>query len=315
MTYTILIVIILILSGLSIFLYFYTRQTLSHLDSMLSNAIDGTFAETDFSEERLSKIEAKMYRYLSMGKTSLRQVNQERDSIKTLISDISHQTKTPLANLQLYTQLLNESETLGSEEKNLSLQIHKQAEKLHFLISSLIKTSRLENGIVTVNPKPNRIEDLLAGLDFQALAAEKNILLTLPEVPDSTAVFDLKWTLEALSNIVDNALKYTPPGGSVTISLKEYEMFFRIDVADTGIGLSEEETSKIFTRFYRSPRVYEESGSGLGLYLAREILAKENGYMKVTSEPGCGSTFSVFLPKSTKIGQTPIPKTASQTLT
>lgn len=297
MIYIVLIVIILILSGLSVFLYLYTRRTLSRLDSMLSNAIDGNFVETDFSEKRLSKIEAKMYRYLSMGKTSLRQVNQERDSIKTLISDISHQTKTPLANLQLYTQLLDESETLSGEAKSLSHQINKQAEKLHFLISSLIKTSRLENGIVTVNPKPNKIGDLLAGLDFKTLAKEKNILLNLPEIPDSTAVFDLKWTLEALSNIVDNALKYTPPGGSVTVSLKEYEMFFRIDVADTGIGLSEEETAKIFTRFYRSPRVYEESGSGLGLYLAREILTKENGYIKAASRQGCGSTFSVFLPK------------------
>ena len=113
------------------------------------------------------------------------------------------------------------------------------------------------------------------------------------------AFFDFKWTLEAISNLVDNAIKYTPNGGNIRISVREYELFVRVDIADTGIGMTEEETAKIFTRFYRSPRTAEEPGVGIGLYLCREIISTEGGYIKVSSEPEKGSVFSVFLPKQT----------------
>lgn len=113
----------------------------------------------------------------------------------------------------------------------------------------------------------------------------------------------MKWTLEAVSNIVDNAIKYTPSGGSVTICSQEYEMFVCIRIADTGIGMSEEETAKIFTRFYRSSEVSDERGVGIGLYLAREIIAKEGGYIKVSSKKGEGSVFSVFLPKNKNLSK------------
>ena len=115
------------------------------------------------------------------------------------------------------------------------------------------------------------------------------------EPTDLTARFDLKWTVEALYNLVDNAVKYTPAGGSVTLRAREYELFCRIDVTDTGPGIPEAEQAKIFQRFYRSPAVSGEEGVGIGLYLARQIAAGQGGYLKVTSRPGEGSTFSLFL--------------------
>ncbi|CAM5646827.1 Adaptive-response sensory-kinase SasA [Lysinibacillus sphaericus] len=113
---------------------------------------------------------------------------------------------------------------------------------------------------------------------------------------DVEAVFDPKWTVEALYNIVDNAIKYTPSGGSVQLSVTPYQLFCRIDVADTGLGISEDETAKIFSRFYRSQEVTDKEGVGLGLYLAREIITAQGGYIKVKSRLGVGSVFSVFLP-------------------
>ena len=104
--------------------------------------------------------------------------------------------------------------------------------------------------------------------------------------------------MEAIANIVDNAIKYTPCGGTITLSASEYSMFARIDISDTGIGMTEEETAAIFQRFYRSPEVNDEKGVGIGLYLAREIVEREGGYIKVTSKKERGSTFSVFLPKN-----------------
>ena len=142
---------------------------------------------------------------------------------------------------------------------------------------------------------------MLGQLDYEHVAGQKNVSFRVDIPLDPVAFFDFKWTLEALANIVENAIKYTPPGGLVTVSTREYEMFVCIDITDNGIGMSEEETAKIFTRFYRSPHVYEEKGVGIGLYLAREIVSKEGGYIKVSSELSKGSVFSVFLPKQLRI--------------
>ena len=106
----------------------------------------------------------------------------------------------------------------------------------------------------------------------------------------------LATTLEAISNIVDNAIKYTPDG-SIDISMREYEMFVRVDIQDTGIGIPEEEQAKVFGRFYRSVDTGVLEGVGLGLFLARQIISGEGGYIKLSSTVGEGTTFSVFLPK------------------
>ena len=295
--YIILITIIALLICLAAFMYFRTTRILKNADKMLDDAINGIFSESDFSETQLSKLETKMRRHLMAGKISQNKLTEEHNSIKSLVSDISHQTKTPISNIMLYTELMSENEQLDDNSKKLLGNIKEQADKLNFLIQALVKTSRLENGIVSVVPKDNSIKDLLNVIDFSDIANEKGVVLKFTEIPDLSAVFDLKWTVEAISNIIDNAIKYTPAGGSVTVSAAEYEMFVKIDVADTGIGISEEETAKIFTRFYRSQDVHDERGVGIGLYLAREIISREGGYIKVTSEKGKGSTFSIFLPK------------------
>ena len=295
--YMFLIAIIALLICLAAFMYFRTTRILKNADKMLDDAINGIFSESDFSETRLSKLEAKMRRHLMAGKISRNRLTEEHNSIKSLVSDISHQTKTPISNIMLYTELMSENEQLDENSKKLLSNIKEQTDKLNFLIQALVKTSRLENGIVAVEPKENSIKDLLNGLDFVDAANEKGVSLTFTEMPDLVAVFDLKWTIEAFSNILDNAIKYTPTGGSVTVSATEYEMFVRIDVSDTGIGVSEDETAKIFTRFYRSSDVHDERGVGIGLYLVREIISRDGGYIKVTSEKGKGSVFSIFLPK------------------
>lgn len=297
MIYFLTAVIIILIAVLAV-VYIRVSLLLKHLDDMIDSAKNGNFSETNYNEKRLSRLESKMYQYLSAGKTSMRELTSEKDSIKTLVGDISHQTKTPVSNILLYTQLLAESNELNEKDKQLARQIEDQTEKLNFLIASLVKISRLENGIIRLTPKKENVSTLLNNLDFKSQASEKSIALTIGASNNLEAYFDLKWTVEALSNIVDNAIKYTPSGGSVSIKVIEYEMFVRIDITDTGIGMSEDETSKVFARFYRSPRVSQKKGVGIGLYLAREILAMENGYIKIASEIHKGSTFSLFLPKT-----------------
>lgn len=273
-----------------------TRKTMETIEQMLDVAMDGTFTEKDFDESRLSSLETKFAHYLSASEISAKNVAAEKDKIKTLIADISHQTKTPISNLLLYSELLQEEE-LSESAKNSAEAIHIQSEKLRFLIASLVKLSRLENGIITLSPKQKMLQPMLESIaeQFRPKAAEKGILLQLQDTKAS-ALFDEKWTAEAIGNIVDNAIKYTNQG-SVTISVVDYEMFTRIDIADTGIGIPESEQAKIFTRFYRSETAKEQEGVGIGLYLAREILSGQGGYIKVASGSGKGATFSVFLPR------------------
>ena len=101
----------------------------------------------------------------------------------------------------------------------------------------------------------------------------------------------------SVCNLLDNAVKYTLSGGTVTVEVKNYELFSAIRVADTGPGISEEEQAKIFGRFYRAPGAYQAEGVGIGLYLTRQIAEKQGGYVKVESAPGRGSTFSLYIPR------------------
>lgn len=277
-----------------------TAKIMETIGRMLDAAAEGTYSETNFDESRLSALETKFAHYLSASAISARNVTAEKDKIKMLISDISHQTKTPIANLLLYSELLAE-EDLSEDMRGNVEAIRQQSEKLRFLIDSLVKLSRLENGILSLHPKQENIQPMLEGIQeqFASKAKEKELEFRVIAT-EARALFDRKWTSEAMGNLVDNAIKYTD-FGNIVIKVTEYELFVRIDVTDTGIGVEEAEQPKIFARFYRSEEVRENEGVGIGLYLAREIISGEGGYIKLTSKPGEGSTFSVFLPRHQQI--------------
>ena len=201
--------------------------------------------------------------------------------------------------MQEEAMALLEEQDLPPESREYASALEHQAEKLRFLIDALVKTSRLESGVLAMTPKRHGIQQLLDAASAQAApgAEAKAITLTV-EPTDLTARFDPKWTAEALYNLVDNAVKYTPAGGAVTLRAVGYELFCRVDVTDTGPGIPESEQARIFQRFYRSPSASEAEGVGIGLYLARQIAAGQGGYLKVSSRPGEGSTFSLFLPRA-----------------
>lgn len=276
-----------------------TACTIRQLDEMLTAAMDGRFSEQNFDESRLSALESRLARYLTASALSERNVREQKDQISALISDISHQTKTPVANLQLYAQLLSE-QPLTAQGKDCAAAISTQAEKLQTLIESLVKTSRLETGILVLHPQLGEITPVVerAVAQYAPKAGEKGIVLTTQQT-EGSAVFDPKWTEEAVCNLLDNALKYTPAGGTVTVEVKNYELFSAIRVSDTGLGISKGEQAKIFGRFYRAPGAYQAEGVGIGLYLTRQIAEKQGGYVKVESTPGKGSAFSLYIPRET----------------
>lgn len=277
--------------------FYFRRRSLRRMHDMIQSAIDGTFRADTYDESLSASVENKLAEYLAVSETQREKAAAEQEKTKMLIADISHQTKTPIANLLLYTELLREEEGAGNDETIALLE--SQVRKLDFLIRSLVKLSRLETGILMLHPRKSEVSMLLeeAKEQYAAQAQKKGLYLHVlsEEAEKVTACFDPKWTLEALGNLIDNAIKYTQTGG-VTVRVNPYELFVCIEVADSGVGIAEEEHAKIFGRFYRSMSVSDEQGVGIGLYLAREIVRQESGYLQLTSEVGKGTTFSLYLP-------------------
>ena len=303
------IIIGLILFGISVIgcLFYYNRKEtrlFSRLQHMLDDARDGTYQISQISEETISQFENSFKRYLDDSQLTKEKQKEQKEMIQQLISDIAHQTLTPVSNLKLYGELLKESceQVLPDEKGTLPDEelidtIIDETQKLDFLVQSLVKLSRMENGIISVHPKETSLTTLLDTVEknYKNKAEQKNITLFVEKTANA-AVFDLKWTIEAVGNIVDNAIKYTPSGGAISITVQRYSFFVRIDITDNGIGIAEEEIPKIFSRFYRSFEVSDLPGVGIGLYLARFIVEQQKGYIKVKSQKGKGSVFSVFLP-------------------
>jgi len=293
--YILLCAIVIIVLTIGIYLFFRNRENklLNALQDMIDDMSQGNLQVNFIDESKMSALANSLKRYLADSELAKENQSLQRKKIQTLISDISHQTITPISNILLYSQLLEESSNGGEE----ITAIREQAEKLDFLIQALVKSSRMETGIITVAPKENKISEIMESLQNQFYGkAEKNNITLEIEKTEIIAKFDLKWTTEAVANVVDNALKYTPPGGMVRISALRYNLFARIDVRDTGIGIAMANQSKIFTRFYRELEVSNQEGVGIGLYLSREIMQAQKGYIKVVSEKEKGSLFSIFLP-------------------
>ena len=288
-----------------VFLHYFQKKLSLFTDGLcqtLDHMMDSTDRpQVDYEAETLlSRISHRLERLYNVMQKTRHMAEGEKEELQSLVSDISHQTKTPIANLLLYSELLLEEDTgnLSAQMCENIVQLHAQSEKLQFLIDSLVKLSRLENGILQLAPQEEALKPMLtlAVKETESKARAKGLELILHDT-DEKAYFDSKWTLEAICNILDNAVKYTNEG-SISLSVTAYEMFVRIDIKDSGIGIKEEELYKIFSRFYRSEDTKNVEGVGIGLYLSRQIISGEGGYIKVSSVYGQGSTFSVFLPRS-----------------
>lgn len=267
----------------------------SLLDNMISGkeCVQNTDSETVFA-----KIAHRLFRLYDIMQENRRNVDAERKELQTLVSDISHQVKTPVSNLKMVTDTLLTKDVSAQEQENFLQGIKEQVEKLDFLLQALVKCSRLETGTISLEKRVCRLFDTLAqAMGGIVYAAEKKEIAVSVDCPEYlTLSHDSKWTAEALFNLLDNAVKYTPEGGSISVSVVAWELYVEIKVTDTGKGISESNQAAIFRRFYREEEVHDQQGVGIGLYLAREIVTRQGGYIKVISEPGQGSAFSIMLP-------------------
>ena len=273
----------------------FSNDMCSLLDNMISGkeCVQNTDSETVFA-----KIAHRLFRLYDIMQENRRNVDAERKGLQTLVFDISHQVKTPVSNLKMVTDTLLTKDVSAQEQENFLQGIKEQVEKLDFLFQALVKSSRLETGTISLEKRVCRLFDTLAqAMGGIVYAAEKKEIAVSVDCPEYlTLSHDSKWTAEALFNLLDNAVKYTPAGGSISVSVVAWELYVEIKVTDTGKGISESNQAAIFRRFYREEEVHDQQGVGIGLYLAREIVTRQGGYIKVISEPGQGSAFSIMLP-------------------
>lgn len=294
-----ILIIALIILG---FIYIIRKNTINFSNDMCDIIDKVIYKEQniEFVEDEetiFSKLQHKLKKLVEILDNNREDALIEKDNIKSLIGDISHQIKTPIANITMYNDTLIERE-LSKDQQNIFLNNMKfQVSKLEWLVQALIKMSRLESNIISLNKVNSTLSDTIANaLRGVYLKAEEKEIDLIIECPTYIKVsHDKKWTSEALFNIIENSVKYTDNGGSISISVEEWELFTKIDIKDTGIGISEEDINNIFKRFYRSREVSEVEGIGVGLYLTNEIIIKQGGYIKVKSKKGKGTTFSVFL--------------------
>lgn len=250
---------------------------------------------SELEDTLLSRLQHQLLKLRSILIKQNQLLDNEKKQIKALISDISHQIKTPVASANMFVQLLND-DTLSEEERKEYIDILQiSLEKLTFLVNSLVKMSRLESGIIALKPQKNSLNDIIlqAVKSVYSKAKAKDITIVFDCEQDYKLYLDFNWTTEAITNVLDNAVKYTQNGGTVRLNMIEYASYLRLDITDNGIGIPEEEQAQIFNRFYRGKYSAGVDGVGIGLYLTRDIISKQKGYIKVISNE-TGTTFSLF---------------------
>ena len=298
-----LLFILLVLSCAILFVVYLRRKLVLFSDNLcqtIDDMLNGAAAPPQIREEEnlFYKINYRLARLYDVLRENRESIAKERADLQELISDISHQVKTPVSNLKMVNATLLEQPMPEEKRQEFLMASSGQLEKLDFLMKAMIKTSRLETGVISLDRKIQPLYDTLAAaLGGILLSAErKNIHVGVDCPEDIILAHDRKWTSEALFNILDNAVKYTPADGDIQVSVQSWEFYVKIDITDSGKGIAESRQGMIFKRFYREEEVHDIEGIGIGLYLAREIVTMQGGYIKVVSTVGCGSTFSVFLP-------------------
>lgn len=300
MALTVTIFIAVILYSLTIlFSYRYVKRTFNSIDRVLDSVLARN-AELSFEaaeDSRLSKLTHKAVKIIQMNAMDISQTKQEKEIIQSFISDMSHQMKTPLSGVAMYTDLLLEGSITEAERQEFLSRIKTGTEKLQWMMDSLVKMSRLEVGAIELSPVSTGIKQTISDSisTVYGAATKKNISIQTAYFEDVPLLHDRKWTSEAIINILENAIKYSSPDNEINISVEALPIYIKISITDYGIGIAPDEWNSIFKRFYRGRNAKDVDGVGLGLYLASLIFQKQAGYILVDSKPGQYTTFSMFL--------------------
>lgn len=279
----------------------YVVNKLENISLAIDRMMDSDFSAVSYVDQEgiLSRLESQFCQMARRLQLSMDGINREKEKIKSLVTDISHQIRTPLASIKIFNSLLIDGGLTKEENKEFLCRIKNEVDKLEWLANSLLKISETEQGIIQLKKEKADIRktmlEAVNGVYLEAI--EKNIEIKMHNLESIYIDHDVKWTKEAIFNILQNAVKYTGEHGEVKISMEKLETYIKVDIEDNGTGIPAGDLGNIFDRFYRgdATAVKQAGGSGVGLYLARKIIEEQGGGILVSSAEGQGSKFSVLL--------------------
>lgn len=246
------------------------------------------------NEGQLGILQSEIYKLVVFLSERSRNSAQEREYLAQMLSDISHQIKTPLTSITIMTDLLKEPELPEEKRVEFTEKIDQSVSRITWLIKNLLTLSQLEADMLKLKKEKVKVRELLekACQPFELMAEVKEITLDVTADEAISLTCDCQWTAEAISNIVKNCLEHTPSGGEIHIYADQNNFATNIRITDNGEGISKEHLPHIFERFYKADNASSNS-VGIGLAMSRQLILQQNGTIHVESELGKGTSFYI----------------------
>lgn len=283
---------------------FHIYKKIDYINLYVKDVLNGkaTFNIKEYEEGTFSSLKNDMYKLTNRLKEQNDQMIKDKKYLEATLSDISHQLKTPLTSMYMINDLLKD-EHLDPKVKNEFLNKERaQLERIEWLVTSLLKLSRLESGMITLKKEQVKVIDLLkkAMEPLQILIELKNLKITYKGNMNTMIVCDFLWTIEALVNILKNAVEHTSKEGTIQIAFQDNPLYVMIRIIDNGEGITKEDLPHIFERFYKGKHNHKES-IGIGLNMAKNIIDRQNGSIMATSIIKEGTEFTIQFYKNETI--------------
>ena len=269
-----------------------------HIESLKKLTSHDEYKLTEYVEGELSILQSEIYkvtvRMIELNERLLR----DKTYLADTLADMSHQLKTPMTSMMVMADLLNDSNLPADKRQEFTGNIQSQLERMEWLLSTLLKMSKLDAGTLKLNLSPVKaeqvIEKAVSHLIIPMELKNQNLTIRCKDEKNKNILLNIdeNWTVEAVSNIVKNCMEHTPASGSIDIEYGENPLYTYIRIKDTGEGISNEDLPHIFERFYKGKNAAKDS-VGIGLAFARQVINMENGSIEVSSRKGEGSSFFI----------------------
>ena len=271
-------------------------RKLKELDQYLLAVLAGNYNLDirDYQDGILSSLKNDVYKMSVLLKEDKERAIEQQKYLESVLSDISHQLRTPLTSMYVMNDLLSDGKVRGKQKKEILNKNRAQLERIEWLITTLLKMSRIDAGTVVFKEEKVTTKELikkaLEPINIPIELKKQTILIVGDK--KSTVLLDKKWTVEAFVNILKNAHEHTPVGGMIIIKITDNPLFTEFLIQDNGTGIAKEDLPHIFERFYKGKNSSSES-IGIGLNMSKTIIQKENGTIMVESTEGKGTTFTI----------------------
>jgi signal transduction histidine kinase len=285
-----------LLIGFSLFFTAWRYREIEKLSNYIRQISNGHYSldVRDNDEGELSILKNDIYKVTLKLSEHSSLLQEDKIKLTNAISDISHQLKTPLTSMMVMADLLNDSKLNETKRVEFTRNIRVQLERIEWLVSSLLKLSKIDAGTIRFKKDQvvvrqliqKAVETILIPMDI------KEQTLIVDGEDEVSFLGDVNWTVEAIINILKNCVEHTQEGGVISISFSENPLFTEIKIKDNGKGISKKDLPYIFKRFYKGENAGEDS-VGIGLAMAYSIIKSQNGSLEVTSEKGKGSSFQI----------------------